>query len=355
VDSVKHLPGGVEMKNYLLTVVFLCTAVSASSYAGQSDPPKPLEVTLPSLPWRLVLDAPGFTQRINEIQQGGRRYFLADSDTNHFAVSVFLEPTATSPPPGECERSLKATAARNVPASTTPLPGVRYRKNGDMQILEYTLSSEGVPLKQRNIFACIPREDAYIDIHISKVLFTDADQPAVDKLLQSFRIVPRDSSAAVASTTDGAVDSGAGRQLFLEGSRAFRDGKYQESIAPYQKALDLEKASPKLEKTLWLALIDNLTMAYGITGNFAASQATAQYGVSEDPAYPLFYYNLACAAAEQGNVADTQNFLKLAYDRRGNMIPGEKFPDARTDDSFATLMKNPDFRGFVNALYSNQK
>ena len=96
-------------------------------------------------------------------------------------------------------------------------------------------------------------------------------------------------------------------------------------------------------------------MAYGITGNFAASKATAQYGVSKDPAYPLFYYNLACAAAEEGNVADTQNFLKLAYDRRNNMIPGEKFPDARTDDSFTTLMKNPDFRGFVNALYSNQK
>lgn len=341
------------MKNHLLTLVFLCAAFPASSYGHQSNPGKPLEVTLPSLPWRLVFDAPGFTQRINQIQ-GRRQYFLADSDTNGFAVSVFLEPTTTPPPPGECERSLKATASRNG-TSTTPLQGVQYRKNGDMQILEYTFSSEGVPLKQRNIFACIPREDAYIDIHISKALFTDADQPVVDKLLQSFHIVPHDFSAAATSTTGGAADSGTSLQLFLKGSLAFRDGKYQESIAPYQKALDMEKASPKLEKNLGLALIDNLTMAYGITGNLAASKATAQYGISKDPTYPLSYYNLACAAAEEGNVADTQNFLKLAYDRRDNMIPGEKFPDARTDDSFTTLMKNPGFRGFVNALYSSQK
>lgn len=343
------------MKNHLLAVVFLSAIFPASGDARQSDPPKPLEIALPSLPWRLVFDAPGFTQRVNEIQQGGRRYFLADNDTNHFTVSVFLEPTATPPPLGECERSLKATAARNVLTPTTPLQDAHYRKNGDMQILEYTLSSEDVPLKQRNILACIPRKDAYIDIHISKVLFTDADQPEVDKLLQSFRIVPRDSSAAAGSVTDGSVDSGASRQLFLEGSRAFKDGKYQESIAPYQKALDLENASPKLEKTLWLALVDNLTMAYGIAGNLAASKATAQYGISKDPAYPLFYYNLACAAAEEGNVADAQKFLKLAYDRRNNVIFGEKFPDARTDDSFATFMKNSDFRGFVNNLYSNQK
>ncbi len=344
------------MRNHLLTLAFLCTAFSASVYAQQSDSSKSLEVSLPSLPWRMVFDAPGFTQRTNEIQQGGRRYFLADSKSNPFTVSVFLEPTNTPPPPGECERSLKATASRNAATSKTPLQGVQYRKNGDMQILEYTLpEAGGVTLKQRNIFACIPKDDAYIDIHISKVLFTDADQPAVDKLLQSFHIVPLDSSAAAASRTGGSVDSDASRQLFLAGSRAFKDGKYQESIAPYQKALDLEKASPKLEKNFWFALIDNLTMAYGITGNLAASKATAQYGISKDPAYPLFYYNLACAAAEEGKIADTQHLLKLAYDRRSNVISGETIPDARTDDSFTTLMKNPDFRAFVNALYSNQK
>jgi hypothetical protein len=342
------------MKNNFLTVVFLCAAFSASTYARQSDPSKSLEVSLPSLPWGLVFDAPGFTQHISEIQ-GRRRYFLADNDTNGFAVSVFLEPTTTPPPPEECERSLKATASRNA-TSTTPLQGVRYRKNGDMQILEYTLpESGGIPLKQRNIFACIPKDDAYIDIHVSKALFTDADQAVVDKLLQSFHIVSHDSSAAAISTTGGSADSGASLQLFLKGSRAFKDDKYQESVALYQQALDLEKASPKLEKNLWFVLVDNLAMAYGITGNLAASKATAQYGISKDLDYPVFYYNLACAAAGEDNIAETKKFLKLASDRRNNVISGEKLPDARTDDSFTTFMKDPDFRAFVSALYSGQE
>lgn len=344
------------MKNQLLTVVLLCIGFSVPSEAHQSDASKSFEMSLPSLPWRMVFDAPGFTQHVNEIQQGGRRYFLADNNASHFAVSVYLEPASRLQPPRECKHSLQEKAARNAKISTTPLQALRYRENGDMQVLEYTLpDANGIPVRQRNVFACISRDDAYIDIHLSKAVFEDADQPVFDELLNSFHIVPNDSSAAAAPTNGGSVNSGASFQLMAEGSRAFRDGKYQESIVPYQKALDMEKASTKLEKNLWFALVDNLTTAYGITGDLAASKATAQYGISKDPDYPLFYYNLACAAAEEGGVADAEKFLKLAYDRRNNVIVGETFPDARTDDSFTALMKDSEFQGFVNALYSAKK
>jgi hypothetical protein len=46
-----------------------------------------------------------------------------------------------------------------------------------------------------------------------------------------------------------------------------------------------------------------------ITGNLADSQATARYGISKDPEYPLLYYHLACVAAEEGRTADTKTFL----------------------------------------------
>jgi hypothetical protein len=47
-----------------------------------------------------------------------------------------------------------------------------------------------------------------------------------------------------------------------------------------------------------------------------------------------------------------ENNLKLAYDRRGNVLPGESLADARTDDSFRKLMQRKDFRDFANKLYS---
>src|SRR2546426_9308646 len=76
------------------------------------------------------------------------------------------------------------------------------------------------------------------------------------------------------------------------------------------------------------------------------------YGVSKDPAYPLFYYNLACVAADKSDVAEAERNLKLAYQYRKNMIPGEPFPDARGDDSFQVLLRNKEFRAFVEALYA---
>ena len=98
-------------------------------------------------------------------------------------------------------------------------------------------------------------------------------------------------------------------------------------------------------------LIDNLGIAYGITGNLASAKATLSYGVSKDPDYPLFYYNLACVAAERGDVHDTERLLKLAFDRRNNMIQGETLPDARSDDSFQKLLLQNEFRQFVTSLY----
>jgi hypothetical protein len=96
-------------------------------------------------------------------------------------------------------------------------------------------------------------------------------------------------------------------------------------------------------------------MAYGITGDLASAKSTLTYGVSKDPDYPLFYYNLACVAAEKGDVHDTEKFLKLAFERRNNVIQGETFPDARSDDSFQKLMLHDEFRQFANSLYGTQQ
>jgi hypothetical protein len=43
--------------------------------------------------------------------------------------------------------------------------------------------------------------------------------------------------------------------------------------------------------------------------------------------------------------------LKLAFERRNNLTPGETFPDARVDDSFQNLLLQREFRQFLNSLY----
>src|SRR5262245_10710806 len=66
-------------------------------------------------------------------------------------------------------------------------------------------------------------------------------------------------------------------QYLAEGSKYYMEGDYKGAIVPYQKALDLEKQDRKLERKFWIVLIDNLGMAYGITGDIKSSFAVFEY------------------------------------------------------------------------------
>jgi len=325
----------------LCCVVLLVSgmAVAQDAPAIPSTPATPTSnVWLPGKAWALELDGAGFTTRDNEIQPNGGRYFLAENSKTHILVSVFLEAAKAPAQPEECQHSLEEKAKSNATLASAKLKGIDYRASGELRILEFTLPQfDGVPKNQKNIFGCLIKDDVFVDIHISKLFFRASDQPLFDALLQSIKIVPRDAANA-------AVPVGNSMLLFREGSRYFLAHQYREAIGSYKQALEIEKITPTLEKNLWRALLDNLSIAYGITGDATHARETLNYGVSKDPGYPMFYYNLACVAAERGGLSDTEKYLRLAFERRANIIPGETFPDARIDDSFQKFLLQKELR-----------
>ena len=137
------------------------------------------------------------------------------------------------------------------------------------------------------------------------------------------------------------------RKLLEQGSKFFLDGDFKRAIPPYQKALDREKENRTLSDTLWRVMVDNLGMAYGISGDLKKAKETFEYGLSKDPKYPMFLYNMACTFAEMNDVDKTISYLQQAFQYKRNMIKGERFPDPWTDDSFQRFMKD---ERFVNAL-----
>ena len=139
-------------------------------------------------------------------------------------------------------------------------------------------------------------------------------------------------------------------ELLQQASRLYLQHDYKGAIGPYSQALELEKVNAKLDKTLWYVLIDNLGMSYGITRDLQEAKETFNYGVSKDPTYPLFYYNLACTYAELNDVANASSYLKKAFEYKANTLPGERMPDPRTDDSFKKLMKNKEFQELAKSL-----
>lgn len=138
--------------------------------------------------------------------------------------------------------------------------------------------------------------------------------------------------------------------LVGRGSQLYLAGNYKEAIVPYQQALVLEKQNSTLSSGMFRVLVDNLGVSYGLTGNLKRAQETFEYGITKDPTYPLFHYNLACTFAERDDLDHALGELGLAYQYKQNMLPGEEFPDLRTDDSFQRYLKNRRFLDFLKSV-----
>ena len=95
---------------------------------------------------------------------------------------------------------------------------------------------------------------------------------------------------------------------------------------------------------------DNMGTSLGISGDVEAARKLFQKAAAEDPDYPLNYYNLACADAEQGNSKGARTHLQQAFDRKANTLPGEKMPDPTLDDSIQKLKNDKSFWTFVQTL-----
>ena len=185
------------------------------------------------------------------------------------------------------------------------------------------------------------RDDVYIDFNLSKVQFKKEDEALFQAVLDSISVdekpePPREKTSL---------------EYWMEGGRFFAQQRnYKASIAPYEKALELEKKKRSLSTEYWYVLIDNLGMAHGITGNLERAKEVFEHGISQDPKYPLFYYNLACTYGEMGEKEKAMQQLELAFKHKGNVIAGERMPDPRTDSSFKRFMKDRDFREFADRL-----
>jgi tetratricopeptide (TPR) repeat protein len=286
---------------------------------------------LPAKDWGVVMDLPGFTLKTVETKPDGRRYMMAQSAAN-VVVSLTLEQVKPGAHSSSCRQSLK----QKTKSAPFKIQNVRFSRSGDFDEMRYMVAElNGQPINQESLFACQFYDNTYIDLHVSKINYVTADEPSFAEVLKSMHIDKVQRSSI---------------ELIQQGSRLYLQHDYKGAIVPYSQALALEKANPKLDKVLFYVLVDNLGMSYGITGDLAKAKETFEYGVSKDPTYPIFYYNLACTYAEAGDAAKAGNYLKKAFDYKANVLPGETMPDPRKDDSFKHLMKDKEFRELAEAF-----
>jgi predicted Zn-dependent protease len=138
-------------------------------------------------------------------------------------------------------------------------------------------------------------------------------------------------------------------QVYL-GQTLFKEEKYADAVGPYEKARALEKNGKSLSSDQHRILIDQLAMTYGISGQIKKAHELLDEAISQDPEYPLNYYNLACAFAEESNKSKTLVNLALAFQHREHVLKGEQMPDPRSDSSFQQYVRDDDFLKLMKEL-----
>ncbi|MDB5298421.1 MAG: hypothetical protein JWO87_84, partial [Phycisphaerales bacterium] len=66
---------------------------------------------------------------------------------------------------------------------------IKLGKAGDYATVEYIVPSvEGVPLNQKNVNVYIAHAGVWIDVHLSKVQYTEKDQALFDEIVKGLKI-----------------------------------------------------------------------------------------------------------------------------------------------------------------------
>ena len=138
-------------------------------------------------------------------------------------------------------------------------------------------------------------------------------------------------------------------RLYL-GHSLFYQGKYLESIPEYEKTSQLYAKQEKVELRDERILNDQLGMAYGLSGRLEDARKHFEGAIKKDPAYPFYYYSLACAFAELNDLDGALANLKLASEHRADFLPGESYPNPREDDSFKKYVGNPRFEAVMKEI-----
>lgn len=315
-------------------ILFCLSLLAVNAIAADEKPSEPIVLTLPNLTWALTINAPGFSMDDFEIApRGDAARFQAANKATGMMLSGFLEKMPGKMNAADC----RAVYLPGIEKSPFPKSDMRMSESGEKALVEYLVKNYmGQELNQKNINAYLSKAGYCIDIHLSKANFKSADQQAINEVLKGVKI-----------DENYRPDS---MMLFRFGNLFYRQKNYAEAAPFYQQALNLENNRPKLPRMLWLVLVDQLGMSYGISGSIEKAKDVFRSAIAKEPTYPMFYYNLGCAYAESNNPDAALRNLKLAYKYKENMLPGEVLPDPRTDSSFERYLKNKSFVDELNKL-----
>ncbi len=160
--------------------------VGGQAPAGASAS-RPIRLTLPWAPWVLTLPGEGAKVNVRKINADGTSgYFFVTNDATGLNVSFFIEPAQKCKSSRECRDMVQKAGFAHLGRAEKITPS----EIGDISVVECLVpEARGMAVQQQNLFAEFVVQGYWVDMHVSKVLYTPADRERFEQLVKgiSFR------------------------------------------------------------------------------------------------------------------------------------------------------------------------
>ncbi len=320
-------------------VGILSLAVTAAFGQAKEEP---IQLVLPNLAGQASVRAPEAFKIVQTSARpdGGEIGVRARDNAAHLELLLFLRsyPRQSDFTSAKC-RDLILDGERHDDPSVTIVNSTETKQANGLDLAEDTYNFLGQAGQRPVIvrgFLASGAECADLQVY-SDDGKAGPDDPRVQQLFGNFALDPKHD----ADSSD----------LLVYGEILYRHRSFREAAPILEKALALLPPGTSRYRTQQRILADETGMAYGSSGNLAKARSVFQAAIERDPEYPMYYYNLACADAEEDNLTDARVHLQQAFDRKQNMLPGETLPNPKEDDSFSRFQVNPEFWQFLSSLH----
>jgi tetratricopeptide (TPR) repeat protein len=317
----------------LILVLFFSAQAGAQSQASKSD----FDLTLPYHSGQLHWRAEGYEIVQASAKPKGQEIGFRgvnDSNMRSFLTFLFLFPEKAPMTSASCRDGIMDPAKAEDPSlKILQSKQITNSSNQKIEVVSYSYNSG----RRYTLRAFIAEADICGDMAFFSNAAMNPDDTDLKQILASFRFIP----GYVAVFED----------VFLYAQVLYRNNMFKDAGPIFERALEKLPASNETStQTFRRIATDNAGMAYGISGNIDKARSIFESAIKSDPEYALNYYNLACADAEEGKLAEARTHLEQAFQRKANMLPGESLPDPTKDDSFLPHRSNKDFWTFLQSL-----
>jgi hypothetical protein len=318
------------MKTFLAAFLF-----SAGIFAVAQEPSAKLSFALPEHSGKLTLDAGDFKVSEFSAKPNGSEWGIrAENGELHFLGFLFAWPEKANLTAAACREEMLTSEGSESLAAAQDRSMMRSRNGVDIALVLMIPKTGNLSAIRAFVASGNLCGDLTFSMHqpITKQM---VPMQKVKDILETVQFYP------TAKPTF--------QDALLYATLEWNHHQLEGATYAYKAALRLVDTSDDPLK--WRRVVtDQLSMALGMSGDLKQSRAVNEAAIQRDPVYPMYYYDLACADAEEGNAVAARAHLQQAFDRSGNVLAGESMPDPTSDNSILKLKDNKEFWAFVQTL-----